>query len=184
MSSDKSAFAELLSRMDNHSPSLWSGDVVLKRNEMLYSAGEINTNVYFVTEGALHIYHEAESGLYTIRFGYKNSLFVPLDSFLTGKPSVYSVQAIKHTALKIMTKQAFIDFINCETENLELWNRVQSATIASLLEREIDILASSPKERYNRVLERSPQLFQEIPHKYIASYLRMAPETLSRLQKS
>ncbi len=51
------------------------------------------------------------------------------------------------------------------------------------LEREIDILTKSPKERYERVLRRSPQLFQEIPNKHIANYLRMSPETLSRLKK-
>jgi hypothetical protein len=34
------------------------------------------------------------------------------------------------------------------------------------------------------VFKRSPQLFQEIPNKHIASYLRMSPETLSRLKKS
>ena len=55
---------------------------------------------------------------------------------------------------------------------------------AQQIEREIDILTHSPVERYKRVLERSPQLFQEIPAKYIASYLRMTPETLSRIQKS
>ncbi len=52
------------------------------------------------------------------------------------------------------------------------------------LEREKDILIHSPRKRYERVLKRSPQLFQEIPHKYIASYLRMSPETLSRIKKS
>jgi len=51
------------------------------------------------------------------------------------------------------------------------------------LEREIDILTSSPIERYNRVLSRSPQLFQQIPLKHIANYLRMSAETLSRLKK-
>ena len=51
------------------------------------------------------------------------------------------------------------------------------------MERERDILTSSPLERYKRVLSRSPQLFQEIPNKHIASYLRMTPETLSRLKK-
>jgi hypothetical protein len=51
-------------------------------------------------------------------------------------------------------------------------------------EREKDILTYSPLKRYQRVLKRSPQLFQEIPNKYIASYLRMSPETLSRLKKS
>ena len=49
---------------------------------------------------------------------------------------------------------------------------------------EIDILTNSPKERYKRVLKRSPQLFQEIPNRHIANYLRMSAETLSRLKKS
>lgn len=52
------------------------------------------------------------------------------------------------------------------------------------LEREKDILTSSPKARFERVLKRSPKLFQEIPNKHIANYLRMSPETLSRLKKS
>ena len=51
-------------------------------------------------------------------------------------------------------------------------------------EREIDLLTASPEERYLRVLKRSPKVFQEVPHKYIAEYLRMTPETLSRIKKS
>ena len=47
-----------------------------------------------------------------------------------------------------------------------------------------DILINSPMDRFQRVFKRSPQLFQEIPNKHIASYLRMTPETLSRLKKS
>ncbi len=56
--------------------------------------------------------------------------------------------------------------------------------MASFYEREIDLLTQSPQERIERIRKRSPQVFQEIPHKYIASYLRMSPETLSRLLNS
>lgn len=51
-------------------------------------------------------------------------------------------------------------------------------------DREIDLLITSPIERLKRALATSPNLFQEIPLKYIASYLRMKPETLSRIRKS
>jgi hypothetical protein len=54
--------------------------------------------------------------------------------------------------------------------------------ITQQIEREIDLLTVSPTERLKRVLERSPNVFQEVPLKYIASYLRMTPETLSRLR--
>ena len=41
----------------------------------------------------------------------------------------------------------------------------------------------TPEQRRQRLLNRSQHIFQLIPHKYIASYLRMAPETLSRNMK-
>ncbi|MCY7291948.1 MAG: Crp/Fnr family transcriptional regulator, partial [Ferruginibacter sp.] len=56
--------------------------------------------------------------------------------------------------------------------------------VTQQIDREIDLLITSPAERLKRVLARSPNLFQEIPLKYIASYLRMKPETLSRIRNS
>jgi hypothetical protein len=56
--------------------------------------------------------------------------------------------------------------------------------LALQVAREIDLLTDSPTMRLERILKRSPQLFNEIPLKYIASYLRMTPETLSRIRKS
>ena len=52
------------------------------------------------------------------------------------------------------------------------------------MEREHDLMLADPKMRLERVRQRSPQLFQEVPHKYIAAYLRMSPETLSRLMNT
>jgi hypothetical protein len=56
--------------------------------------------------------------------------------------------------------------------------------ITQQVERTIDLLTSSFSERLERVLKHSPDLFKEIPLKYIASYLRMTPETLSCIRKN
>lgn len=118
-----------------------------------------------------------------IRFGYKDNLLVLLDSFLTAQPSSFYIQAIKKSVLRVVTKQQFDNFLEIE-RNGNLWKKILEDLVLQQLEREVDILTNSPKERYERVLKRSPQLFQEIPHRYIANYLRMSPETLSRLKKS
>jgi CRP-like cAMP-binding protein len=91
---------------------------------------------------------------------------------------------LKKTVVKIVSKPDYLSFLRSDLENLQLWDTLLQGLILQQLEREIDILTSSPVERYKRVLKRSPQLFQEIPHKHIASYLRMTPETLSRIKKS
>lgn len=157
--------------------------LTLQRNEFLKVQGSIDTNVYYVVSGSLRVFVLDDYEEQTIRFAYKDNLVVSLDSFLTGKPSALYMQAIKKTVVRVISKQQFNDFLNIG-DNRMLWISTLESLVTQQLEREIDILTNSPKERYERVLKRSPQLFQEIPDRHIANYLRMSPETLSRLKKS
>ncbi|MFT5821787.1 MAG: CRP-like cAMP-binding protein [Crocinitomix sp.] len=163
---------------------LWQEDLVLERNEYLNVKGKINTNLYFVANGSLRIFYLDEANEHTIRFGYENSFFGALDSFIKEQPSVYNIQALKKSALKVVSKDDFMSLVNSTLDNQHLWQEILSELVFQQMEREIDLLTSSPQERYRRVHKRSPQLFQEIPNKYIAAYLRMTPETFSRIKKS
>lgn len=155
-----------------------------KRNEFLKISGSTDTDIYFVENGSVRIFMMDENEERIIRFGYTGNIIVSLDSFLSGKPSSFYIQAIKKTSVRIASKRDFYEFIHSSEENLKFWNSILEDLVLQQLEREKDLLTSLPRERFERVLKRSPQLFQEIPNKYIANYLRMSPETLSRLKKS
>ncbi len=157
--------------------------IVVERNEFLKVKGSIDTNLYYIESGSLRVFVLDDYAEQIIRFGYKENLIVALDSFLTGKSSDLFIQAIKKTVIKVITKQQIDRFLEVGS-NQTLWVKILESLVVQQMEREIDILTNSPKERYERVLKRSPQLFQEIPNKYIANYLRMSAETLSRLKKS
>lgn len=157
--------------------------IIIQRNEFLKVKGSIDTNLYYIESGSVRIFVLDEYQEQTIRFGYKKNLIVSLDSFLTGKPSDLFIQAIKKTVIKVISKQQIHKFLETES-NRNLWMKILENLVIQQMEREIDILTNSPKERYERVLKRSPQLFQEIPNRHIANYLRMSAETLSRLKKS
>ncbi|MCC9016178.1 Crp/Fnr family transcriptional regulator [Flavobacterium lipolyticum] len=157
--------------------------ITLNRNEFLKVKGSIDDNIYLVESGSLRLFVLDDDDEQVIRFGYQQNLIVSLDSFLTGKPSDLCIQAIKKTVLKVITKKQIDQFLKIEV-NKNLWITILENLVVQQMEREIDILTNSPKERYQRVLRRSPQLFQEVPNKHIANYLRMTPETLSRLKKS
>lgn len=163
---------------------LFEREITLKRNEYLKTAGSIDTNVYLVTEGSLKVFIEYGSEEHIIRFGYIHNIIASLDSFLSGKPSEFCIQAIKKTTVKIISKKVFSNFLSKDAEHLKLWITLLEQLVLQQIEREKDLLISSPRERYQRVLKRSPLLFQYIPNKHIANYLRMKPETLSRLKKS
>lgn len=163
---------------------LWEQEKTFARNTYLVTKGTISTQVFFITQGSCRVFiHDGEEEK-TIRFGYKNSFIVTLDSYLSNKPTFFQMQAIKQCQVKIVSKAALEKLLHQDLAHTLLWQQILQALIYQQLEREVDILTTSPQERYNRVFARSPQLFQEIPHKYIASYLRMTPETLSRLKKS
>tara|TARA_R110000868_G_scaffold3259_5_gene21334 strand:- start:640 stop:1176 length:537 start_codon:yes stop_codon:yes gene_type:complete len=163
---------------------LWEKEIEICRNEYLKVKGSVDTNLYFVKNGSLRIFIVDEYEEHTIRFGYKDDFIVSLDSFLTEKASDFYIQALKKSTIKVMSKTNFFDLLNSSNKFHNCWPKLVEQLILQQIEREKDILTSSPIERYKRVLKRSPQLFQEIPNKHIANYLRMTPETLSRIKKS
>lgn len=156
----------------------------IERNEFLKKAGTVDKNIYFIEEGSLRVFVVDREEERTIRFGYQNNILVSLDSFLTDLPSDFVIQAMKKTKVKVIPKKAFMDFIYQDETHLKLWIKILEDLVIQQIEREKDLLTASPKERFERVLRRSPALFQEIPNRHIANYLRMTPETLSRLKKS
>lgn len=163
---------------------LWLETKTIERNDYLMVPGNIENALYYILEGSVRIFMIEENEEHTIRFGYKKSLVTSLDSFLNDQKTVFYIQAIKKTHYRSISKKAFFNLIEKNEANRNLWIKLLESFVIQQMERETDLLTNAPEERYLRVLKRSPQLFQEIPHKYIASYLRMSPETLSRLKKS
>ncbi|NIF06267.1 Crp/Fnr family transcriptional regulator [Chryseobacterium sp. Tr-659] len=155
-----------------------------RRNEFLKISGSTDTHIYFIEKGSVRIFMMDEKEERIIRFGYTGNIIVSLDSFLSGKPSDLYIQAIKKTTVQMASKNDFYNFIRSGEEQMEFWMKILEDLVLQQLEREKDLLINAPGERFERVLKRSPKLFQEIPNKYIANYLRMSPETLSRLKKS
>lgn len=169
-------------RLENNK--LWDKTISLGRNEFLKVCGSVETRLFYIVSGSLKIFILDNTEEHIIRFGYQKNFIVALDSFISEKPSSLYIQAIKQTEIKSISKTKYLEFLNSDPSHKLLWDKVLESLILQQLEREIDILTTSPYDRYQRVLKRSPQLFQEIPNKYIASYLRMTPETLSRIKKS
>jgi CRP-like cAMP-binding protein len=163
---------------------LWEPEIVLKRNEFLVEKGSTNTNFFLVLEGSMRIFVVDAAEEHTIRFGYRGNLIAALDSFLNEAPTELNIQALKKARLKAVQKKNLMKMVHSNPKNTTLWISILENFARQQMERERDILTNSPLERYHRVLGRSPQLFQEIPDKYIASYLRMSAETFSRIKKS
>lgn len=157
---------------------------MVPKNTLLFGAGMHADALYYVEEGCLKLTVIQEDQEQIIRLGYRGNFIAALDCWLAGTPTVYALESIKQSRLKIIPKKLWKEFIGQSSDHLLIWNQLLEQLVLQQLNRELDLLCTSPQERYHRVLARSPQLFQEVPGRYIANYLRMSPETLSRLKKS
>lgn len=163
---------------------IWTEELYLKRWDYIKKADTTDTNLYFIEEGSVRVFFSEGSDDHSLYFGHRGSLISALDSFISENPSNVIIQCINKTKVKVISKKTLFNFIYDNHEISSLWQQVLFELIQWHLEREKDLLINSPLLRYERVLSRQPDLFQNIPHKYIASYLRMTPETLSRILNS
>ncbi|MCH2214581.1 MAG: Crp/Fnr family transcriptional regulator [Flavobacteriales bacterium] len=159
-------------------------EMSLNRGDFLIRKGQVERYTYFILSGAVAVKLFKESESHTIRFGYQGSFLNSIPSFFDNSPSYFDIVALRKTKVKAFAKKSLYELIESNESYKVVYISVLENLITHFVEREIDLLASSPAKRYERVLERSPQLFNEVPLKYIADYLRMSPETLSRLRKS
>ena len=77
----------------------------LQRNDYLKTEGSIDTHIYLVESGSLKVFIVEDEAEQVIRFGYKGSILVLLDSYLTGRPSAFYVQAIKKCKIRVIKKE-------------------------------------------------------------------------------
>ena len=159
-------------------------EIELSRGDFLIRQGQVERHTYYVLSGAVAVKLFKANESHTIRFGYTGSFLNSIPSFFDDSPSHFDIVALKKTKVKAFAKSALFELIGSSEEYKDAYISVLENLATQFVEREIDLLASSPAERYQRVLERSPKLFEEIPLRHIADYLRMTPETLSRLRKS
>ena len=156
----------------------------LNKGEYVVREGQVEQSLYLIESGAVRVIHVTEFEEQTIRFGYTGSMITSLSSFITGKRSEFYIEALRKTTLRVVSRLKLFEVINEDSQNQRIYIKLLEGLVVQQMEREIDLLTESPIKRLQRVLHRSPNLFQEIPLKYIASYLRMTPETLSRIRNS
>lgn len=154
----------------------------VRRGIHLTRAGEVERYFYFVDQGVHRFYYLRDAVEVCIGFTNTGHYSGVYDSFIQQQPSRYWLESLTDSVLlriHYRDLQALYD----RHHSIERWNRrfIEGISIGRA-NREVEILCWSAEERYRRLLEQSPWIFQEVPLKYLASYLSMTPETLSRLR--
>lgn len=152
------------------------------RGTFVSAAGRVEKHFYIVVEGVQRIYFEHDGNEHCLGFSFGHSWSGDYDSFLGQVPGRFQVQAVTDSVL-VGIEHADLQRLYDRIPAMERWGRLMVEEHArGRATREIEQLTLSAEERYRRLLQGSPHLLQLVAQKDIASYLRMTPETFSRLR--
>ncbi len=151
------------------------------RGEIMQAPHATHSPLYLFATGAAQAYTDLPAGgQQTLRLGYPGEILAALPGLLLGMPSQIGLQSVRRCSGHVLTRAEVVAFNDGHPDRRQAYTEMLEGFACGLMARELDLLEPDPAKRYRTVLARSPQLFQHVPLRYIASYLRMTPETLSR----
>jgi len=154
----------------------------VSKGEFLFHRGDICDFVSFTYKGCLRSFVLKDGKEYTLFFHTENQTFGDYESFQKNKPACFSCQAIEDSEVLIFNHQTMLLFEKAPGGQKLL--RLVAEDLAFLLrDKLLSLLIDTPQERYLKLIETEPQILQRIPQYYLASYLGIEPESLSRLKR-
>lgn len=153
-----------------------------KKKEFLIKSNTIENKIYFILEGVIRMFIDLPEKDITVDFGFPNNFISSYSSFLTQNPSVSCIQSLTKSKVIYITRED-LDEIYKQTKVGESIGRIFAEEFFRYKsKRELSFLIESPTERYLNLVKEQQQLIQEIPQKYLASYIGITPQALSRIR--
>lgn len=157
--------------------------IVLSKGDTLLTPGKVENRFYYLERGCICYYKEEDGEIKVLEFYTEDVFFTDLLSYVNEKTSNCYLKALEDTIVFAVDKKvAEASFDN--SHQLERFGRLSMQEAFMKLFTRVERMAlRSNEERYLRLLEKRPELFQRVPNYLIASYLGITPVGLSKLRK-
>lgn len=157
-------------------------EVRFQKNDFLVTEGNICRHFYFLQEGALRGYYIEEDKEVTHWFGFETDFITSFHSYITRQPSVENIQFIEDAVMWRIAKEALENLFDQHHELERLIRIIYEKYYIRLEERYVNAHFKTAAERYKSLLNNAPHILERVPLGYIASYLGISQETLSRVR--
>lgn len=154
-----------------------------KIKELILCEGTVCKHSYFINSGCIRFFHNVDGVEQTGQFFFENGWYADYESYISGRPSKQNIEAIEKSEILMLAKTD-LDALYTKIPKFERFGRLMAeSAYLGTSKTNIDLTTLSPQERYLKLIEERPKVMQRVPLKYIASYLSVKPESLSRIRK-
>lgn len=152
------------------------------KGEKILQEGEVCRNISYIEKGLVRQFYFKNGKEVTEHLGVDHSIFMCIESLFKEEPSRLQVEALEPTLVYALPK-AKLEAAAMRNVNIQMLYRkiLEESLIQSQIHADLVRFESAPN-RYKRLCDLSPQVVLRAPLTYIANYLQMTPETLSRIR--
>ena len=157
--------------------------LTLNKKKFLLEGGGVCDFIAFISQGVIRHFHVKDGVEKTCDISFENNWVTDFYSFTKGSPSIMNLQALHTTTLLIIRKEDLTKLYKT-CNKYETFGRLMAEQVAQrATEIAMSLSSEKPEERYMNLMGKNPDLLQRIPQKYIANYLGISAESLSRIRK-
>ena len=157
--------------------------IKIKKKDFLLQDGKVCNFIGFIAKGTIRHFHIKEGIEKTCDISFENSWVTDFQSFTHNTSCIMNLQAMDDTTVFIIQKENLYKLYS-ECSKYETFGRLMAEQVAQrATEIAMSLSSDKPEERFQNLLLKQPDIFQKIPQKYIANFLGVSPESLSRIRK-
>lgn len=152
------------------------------KGEKILKEGDVCPGIFYIEKGLIRQYYHKNGKEVTEHLGVDHSIFMCIESLFKEEPSRLQVDALEATLVFMMPKQR-LEAAAIRNVNIQMLYRkiLEESLIQSQIHADLMRFETAPN-KYKRLCEMHPQVVLRAPLTYIANYLQMTPETLSRIR--
>ena len=158
--------------------------IELKKNDFFVKEGKVCLHFCFIESGVLQHSIDISGEEKTTYLALKNSCTSALKSFMNGVPSRKNIKAISICNLWAITLENFKYLLEKNEGFKKFYYNLIENQIYLIDDYRIDLLTLTPEKRYHKLLSNDPELLQQVPLHYLASFLGISSRHMSRIRKN
>ena len=155
-----------------------------KRREFFCRAGDGAARLGYIEAGGVHyIFADANGDIHTVGFSFEEDFAVDYPSFLRRRSPTVDIQALENCVIYTITRRQFDEFVDKNRATQRIVQRMSEELFITTYERLLAFYALTPEQRYLNLLAEYRDIVNRVPMKIIASFIGIAPESLSRIRQ-
>lgn len=154
------------------------------RGEKVVESGDVSDAIYYVERGMVREFYFKNNKSVTEYLAADGTIIMSIESLFREEPSKLVIEALEPTLVYALPKKR-LEEVALHNVNIQILYRKILEESLIISQRRADLLRfESAKDRYLKLCKLNPKVIMKAPLVYVASYLQMTPETLSRVRSA